>query len=199
VGGVGDICWELNRTISSGLHPVPGAMFIGCATLISISSFAGLRARYNAARHGRHDRRLRLRCRGECPESGGTTRGGQQRYSGLAVATGADAENDVPLGPSVDRGADRLHHRPARSRSRGAGPHDVKSPDREFGHGSAPAKLRSRASVGGQYGAEALGLGRVTARGARQENTTVMAQACMGFSVSSGHWRFSCSGLRRTG
>src|SRR3712207_7895796 len=38
---------------------------------------------------------------------------------------GADAPGRVRLGPAPDRGADRLHHPPARPRAAGARPHDL--------------------------------------------------------------------------
>ena len=98
-----------------------------------------------------------------------TTRGGQPRIWPwlLGFCDGADAENGAPPGTTADRRTGRLHHCPARSGPRGAGPHDLEPPRRDAGHGSSAARLRSRAPAGGQYRAEALRLGGMAAGEAR--------------------------------
>ena len=80
---------------------------------------------------------------------------------GPGYCDGADAQNGVPLGPSADRRPDRLHHRPARSRCRGAGPHHLEPPGRELGCRSPSFRLQSRAPAGRQYRPEALRLRRM--------------------------------------
>jgi hypothetical protein len=47
-----------------------------------------------------------------------TTRGGQPRYSSLAITTALTLRAFVPLGIASNRGIDRIHHRSARPRSR---------------------------------------------------------------------------------
>ncbi len=76
---------------------------------------------------------------------------------------GADAAVGIPLGATPDRGAHRLHHRLAWSRSRGAGPHDTQPPSGDAGGVSSSVRGWSRAPSGGQHGTEALWLGRVVA------------------------------------
>src|SRR3982751_4981100 len=52
-----------------------------------------------------------------------TTRGGQPRYSPLAILTALTVRAVFRSGVPPDRRPDRLHHRPARPQPAGAGPH----------------------------------------------------------------------------
>jgi len=70
----------------------------------------------------------------------------------------ADAQGRVPLGAAPDRGADRLDHSPAGSRSLCSRPYHLEPPGGDLGGATATVGQRGRArsSAGGQHGSEAL-------------------------------------------
>ena len=76
-----------------------------------------------------------------------TTRGGQPWYSALAILTALTLRAVFRLALAANRGPDRLHHRPARARSRRAGPHHPEPPGRDAG--GAAAAAAQHAGAGG--------------------------------------------------
>src|SRR3954469_14311106 len=81
----------------------------------------------------------------------------------------ADAAGRVPPGPAPDRGADRLHHPPARPRAGRARPHHAEPSGRNVGGAASTGGSRAAAPSRGQHGAQAVWRGRVAGREARHE------------------------------
>src|SRR4051812_44899512 len=105
---------------------------------------------------------------------------------------GADPQGRVPLGAAPDRRPDRLPHRPAWSRSLCSRPHHPEPAGRNGGRAAAAAtqprgwgRGRALAPVGGQHGPQAVWTRRMADRETRDQDAPILAQICMGRSVSS--------------
>src|SRR3712207_9314194 len=80
---------------------------------------------------------------------------------------GADAPGRVRLGPAPDRGADRLHHPPARPRAAGARPHDLEPTRRDTACATTAPGQRAAAPAGRQHRAALVRARGVAGRAAR--------------------------------
>jgi hypothetical protein len=100
-----------------------------------------------------------------------TTRGGQPRYSALAIATALTLRTMFRLALRQTEGLIgsiiALLDLDLRCRTT-----HLEPPGRELGCGSPSVRLRSRAPIGGQYRAEALWLRRMAVVETRHEDTT---------------------------
>ncbi|MBL6081731.1 transposase [Belnapia sp. T18] len=106
-----------------------------------------------------------------------TGRGGQPRYSALAITTALTLRAKFRLALRQTVRPYRLHHRPTRARARRArSQHDQPTSGDAGGAASAPW-ARARAPAGGQHGIEALRPQRVGCEEARHKDAARVAQA----------------------